>query len=134
MFLVKFVHLGCNGLHELAKLFPHRSEIALYFLDQNTLSFNKVQFLHIDFALDEFLDGLNVLLLFFADGWYHDLLKRLTNLDVDFATQGQCHRGNLLGHLHARFKVAVDETFIGYREKVEVNTVKRTAKVSVKFV
>ena len=75
-----------------------------------------------------------MLLLVSIDGRNHDLLKRLAHLDVHLAAQGEHHRSDALGHLHASFEVEVDGSLIDGGELVEMHAVALAAEVLVELV
>ena len=121
------VHRSGNTLHEFAKLLAHRTEVALHLLHQHASTLDETEFLHIHLVHDQVLNGLYMLLLLSIDGRNHDGLQRLTHLDVHLTAQRQNHRRNLLGHLHAGFKVFVDLRIICHRELVEMDRVEFSA-------
>ena len=65
---------GGNGLHQLAELLAHRAEVALHFLHENALSFDKREFLDIHLVHNQLLHSFDVLLLLGIDGRNHNFL------------------------------------------------------------
>jgi len=123
-----------NTLHGLAKLLTHHAEVAFHLLDQYALPLGKKQVFHVHLTDDQFFHCLDVLTLLLIHGGNHDLLKRLSHLDIHLATQCQHHRGDLLGYCHALFQIFIDERGIGNREFLQMNRLQLSAQVAVKFV
>ena len=126
--------MDSNTLHQLAELFAHHAEVALYLLHKESRILYKVDLLDIHLILNKVFDSADTLLLLVVDGRNHQLGQRLTNLDVNFTTESQSHGCYLLSDIHAGFKFGIDGLGISHWITLQMHTLHLSTKVVIKTI
>src|SRR5690554_1728418 len=109
-------------LHQFAVLWTQRLEVWFNGFNQNTGTFFQVlQLLHIHLIQNQILHRFQLGLKAGIQNRDHDLLQGLTHLNAYLTTQGQYHRGNLLGIGHTLLQALINQSLHGLRHQSQMH-------------